>query len=133
MIPTLAGNVLREGVLTSILVEGLEVVLLAHLLLERLGAELWQRRKQAGYSLSEVADAIRINQEVLKTIETGQVDYGPGQTFIRGFMRSYARFLDMDPQVFQERLNGAEREAIGQFPPNHDVCPDDCCFSGRPS
>ena len=31
--------------------------------LERLGAELWQRRKQAGYSLSEVADAIRINQE----------------------------------------------------------------------
>ena len=73
--------------------------------LERLGAELWQRRKQAGYSLSEVADAIRINQEVLKTIETGQVDYGPGQTFIRGFMRSYAGFLDMDPQVFQERLN----------------------------
>ena len=81
--------------------------------LERLGAELWQRRKQAGYSLSEVADAIRINQEVLKTIETGQVDYAPGQTFIRGFMRSYARFLDMDPQVFQKRLNaimGAENK-----------------------
>ncbi len=81
--------------------------------LERLGAELWQRRKQAGYSLSEVADAIRINQEVLKTIETGQIDYAPGQTFIRGFMRSYARFLDMDPQVFQKRLNaimGAENK-----------------------
>jgi len=81
--------------------------------LEQLGAELWQRRKQAGYSLSEVADAIRINQEVLKTIETGQIDYAPGQTFIRGFMRSYARFLDMDPQVFQKRLNaimGAENK-----------------------
>ena len=53
----------------------------------------------------EIADAIRINQEVLTAIEGGQVDYGPGQTFIRGFMRSYARFLDMDPQALQERLN----------------------------
>lgn len=73
--------------------------------LEQLGAELRQRREQAGYSLSEIADAIRINQEVLTAIEGGQVDYGPGQTFIRGFMRSYARFLDMDPQALQERLN----------------------------
>ena len=51
--------------------------------LEQLGAELRQRREQAGYSLSEIADAIRINQEVLTAIEGGQVDYGPGQTFIR--------------------------------------------------
>ena len=83
--------------------------------LEQLGAELCQRRKQAGYSLSEVADAIRINQEVLKAIESGRVDYGPGQAFIRGFMRSYARFLDMDPQVLQERLNailGTENKTV---------------------
>lgn len=73
--------------------------------LEQLGAELRERREEAGYSLSEIADAIRINQEVLTAIEGGQVDYGPGQTFIRGFMRSYARFLDMDPQALQERLN----------------------------
>ncbi|MCH2202121.1 MAG: ferrochelatase [Fuerstiella sp.] len=42
-------------------------------------------------------------------------------------------FVGMVRKLFQERLSGADREAIGQFPPNHDVCPEDCCFSGRPS
>jgi len=84
--------------------------------LEQIGAELRQRREQAGYSLSEVADAIRINQEVLNSIESGQIDYSPGQIFIRGFMRSYARFLDMDLQALQHRLNAIMGEESRTVP-----------------
>ena len=84
--------------------------------LKQIGAELRQRREQVGYSLSEVADAIRINQEVLNSIESGQIDYSPGQAFIRGFMRSYARFLDMDMQVLQDRLNAIMGEESRTVP-----------------
>ena len=40
------------------------------------------------------------------------------------------QFIGMIHKLIQERLAGADREAVGQFPANHDVCPDDCCLSG---
>ncbi|MCH2212474.1 MAG: ferrochelatase [Fuerstiella sp.] len=45
----------------------------------------------------------------------------------------HPQFIRMVRKLFQERLSGTEREAIGRFPANHDVCPEDCCFSGRPA
>ena len=41
-----------------------------------------------------------------------------------------SQFITMIRKLIQERLAGAEREAVGQFPANHDVCPEDCCLSG---
>jgi len=34
--------------------------------------------------------------------------------------------------LIRERFWQAPRQALGQFPPNHDFCPLDCCLSGRP-
>ncbi len=36
-------------------------------------------------------------------------------------------FVSMIRKLIQERLHGTARECIGQFGPNHDVCPIDCC------
>ncbi|MEZ6061570.1 MAG: ferrochelatase [Planctomycetaceae bacterium] len=38
-----------------------------------------------------------------------------------------AQFVRMIRKLIQERLGTAEREAIGRYGPNHDVCPEDCC------
>ncbi len=40
---------------------------------------------------------------------------------------NHPRFISMIRKLIQERLEGAPRECIGQFEPNHDVCPVDCC------
>ncbi len=43
------------------------------------------------------------------------------------------RFVKMIRELIVERMNpGVERPAVGKFPANHDVCPANCCQSGRP-
>ena len=43
---------------------------------------------------------------------------------------THPRFVTMLRKLIQERLDETvAKEAIGQFGPNHDVCPDDCCPS----
>ena len=45
----------------------------------------------------------------------------------------HPRFIAMIRKLIQERLFGARREAVGQYGPYHELCPEDCCLSGRPS
>ena len=40
---------------------------------------------------------------------------------------NHPRFVSMIRKLIQERIHGADRECVGQFPANHDVCPLDCC------
>lgn len=49
----------------------------------------------------------------------------------------HPRFITMIRKLIEERLHGCDRECIGQYEPNHDTCPLDCCPrpqrpSGRP-
>ncbi|MCA9038477.1 MAG: ferrochelatase, partial [Planctomycetaceae bacterium] len=40
---------------------------------------------------------------------------------------SHPTFITMIRKLIQERIASAPRECLGQYGPNHDVCPDDCC------
>lgn len=40
---------------------------------------------------------------------------------------NHPQFVTMIRKLIEERIYGTARECIGQFPPNHDVCPTDCC------
>ena len=42
----------------------------------------------------------------------------------------HPKFIGMIRELIQERVAGIEQRAIGEFPPNHDVCPIDCCLPG---
>ena len=45
---------------------------------------------------------------------------------------NHPRFVSMIRKLIQERLIGTPRECVGHFPPNHDVCPIDCCPAPAP-
>lgn len=46
----------------------------------------------------------------------------------------HPRFIEMIRELIVERMEpGAQRPAVGNFGPSHDVCPVDCCLSGRPA
>ena len=46
-----------------------------------------------------------------------------------GTVGTHPRFVAMLRELIQERLGAApERRAVGQFGPNHDACPPDCCL-----
>ena len=45
----------------------------------------------------------------------------------------HPKFVTMIRELIEERGLEKEKVAVGQYPANHDVCPKDCCGSGRPN
>lgn len=50
-------------------------------------------------SLTEVSRATRIQVKYLEFLERGQYDKLPADVYVRGFLRSYARYLNVDEQT----------------------------------
>ena len=48
-------------------------------------------------SVAEVAQELKISRQAVERLEQGQYDSLPGDTFARGYIRSYARLMGMDP------------------------------------
>jgi ferrochelatase len=58
-----------------------------------------------------------------------------GLNFVRGgTVGTHPRFVRMIRELVEERMKpGSPRPALGELGPSHDVCPEDCCFSGAPT
>jgi ferrochelatase len=46
---------------------------------------------------------------------------------------THPKFISMVRELVLERTSGTERCYLGEMGPSHDVCPEDCCLSGRPA
>jgi len=67
-------------------------------------------------------------------IEAREVCAELGLNMIRAeTVGTHPKFIRMVRELIQERTSGAEKLSLGELGPNHDVCPIDCCPSGRPS
>jgi len=68
----------------------------------QLGTWLRETREAQGISLKDVEAQTRIRQSFLQALEEG--DYGalPGPVCVRGFLRNYALYLELDPQEVYE-------------------------------
>ncbi len=59
------------------------------------GATLKARRVELGYTLDKVSAQLKLTPRQIDAIENERFDELPGNTFVRGFVRNYARFLDL--------------------------------------
>jgi cytoskeleton protein RodZ len=59
------------------------------------GATLKARRIELGYTLDKVASQLKLTHRQIDAIENERFDELPGNTFVRGFVRNYARLLDL--------------------------------------
>ncbi len=70
-----------------------------------LGESFRTARESQGFSLSDVADRIHIRSLYLAAIEAEDwVAIGPA-VYVRGFLRNYARFLQLDPDAAVAAFN----------------------------
>ena len=60
------------------------------------GQILKENREKQGLTTNEVALLIKINTKAVVAIEEGDLDSLPSKTFLRGFVRSYAKLLKLD-------------------------------------
>ncbi|MEH6545700.1 MAG: RodZ domain-containing protein [Sneathiella sp.] len=63
---------------------------------ETVGTRLRLAREDRGWSLHDVAAMLRLKAPQIQALENGNYDQLPGQTFVTGFLRSYANLLDLD-------------------------------------
>lgn len=72
------------------------------------GELLKAERLSQNLSVNDVAQALKLTQKVINSIEAGDSDALPAKTFVRGFVKSYAELLKLDSSVvlrqFQEEM-----------------------------
>lgn len=60
------------------------------------GESLRQAREIKGWSVAEVAGQLNLTPQRLSQLEAGAFDKLPGTTFARGYIRAYAKLLELD-------------------------------------
>ncbi len=74
------------------------------------GALVRRLRERKGMTLDDVASSTRIAKRYLEAIEADEHARLPAATFVRGYLRSLARLLDIDP----ERLSSGYLARMGR-------------------
>ncbi len=62
------------------------------------GAALREARERKGISLDELSRRTKISSTILRAIEASEFDKLPGGIFLRGFLRTYAGEVGLDPE-----------------------------------
>jgi hypothetical protein len=81
-----------------------------------LGAVLAERRGERGLTIEQVASATRIRAEFLRALEADQPGRLPAPVYAKGYLRTYARYLGLDPEPLVEMLHSPvqnPRRALG--------------------
>ena len=83
-----------------------------------IGETLREARLRQGLEIAEVEQATKIRGKYLRALEAEEFDRLPGSTFVRTFLRTYAEYLGLDPQLLVE-----EYRAAHESPADEEVQP----------
>lgn len=77
--------------------------------MESIGKYLRKRREGRAMSVEEIARATRIPIPSLERLESDRFDDLPGEVFVRGFLRSYARAVGLPVDDVMARYSASRR------------------------
>ncbi len=76
-------------------------------------------RESAGLTVDAVAQQLKLAPRQVKAIEDGEFMLLPGRTFVRGFVRNYARLVRLDPESVLGALPAAAGAPALESPALH--------------
>ena len=79
---------------------------------QELGMQLRMHREKKGLSIGEVSERLKLPTRQIEALETGDYDLLPETVFVRGFLRSYGRFLDVDDQLLTQAVDNIAPQNI---------------------
>lgn len=85
------------------------------------GVQLRAAREAAGLSLDQVAQQLKLAPRQVKALEDENFGELPGRTFTRGFLRNYARLLNLDADLLVAHLPDAAHAPSLEPPPLHST------------
>jgi cytoskeletal protein RodZ len=77
--------------------------------MDSIGAFLRREREVRQVSLEELVQITRVPLRMLQRIEDDRFDELPGEVFARGFLRSYARALNLDAEGVLSQYEGGRK------------------------
>ncbi|HMJ12416.1 MAG TPA: helix-turn-helix transcriptional regulator [Polyangiaceae bacterium] len=79
--------------------------------METVGQYLRRHRESKQMSIEEIARSTRVPMSSVERIESDQFDELPGEVFVRGFLKSYARSLSISTDDVLARYTASRRVA----------------------
>ncbi|MBY4678881.1 RodZ domain-containing protein [Marinobacterium arenosum] len=80
------------------------------------GERLQTARMARGLTIDDIANALHLPASYIEALENGDIDCLPSVVFARGYIRSYAKFLDVDADEFlgylDEQYGMAQRSSV---------------------
>jgi cytoskeleton protein RodZ len=70
-----------------------------------IGNSLREARLRQGLEFPEIEQSTKIRGKYLRALEEEQFDVLPAQTYVKGFLRSYADYLGLDGQLYVDEFN----------------------------
>jgi hypothetical protein len=70
-----------------------------------IGNSLREARLRQGLDFPELEQATKIRGKYLRALEDEQFDILPGQTYVKGFLRTYSEYLGLDGQLYLDEYN----------------------------
>jgi hypothetical protein len=77
-----------------------------------IGTSLREARLRQGLDFPELEQGTKIRAKYLRALEEEQFDVLPAQTYVKGFLRSYAEYLGLDGQLYVDEYNS--RFVVGE-------------------
>ena len=85
--------------------------------MESVGSYIKRERDIRGITLEDISRSTKISIRFLKAIEADDYDSLPAETFLKGFLRSYAQSIGLDPQ---EAMLVYEQSKVSEAPGEKD-------------
>src|SRR5919202_345361 len=83
-----------------------------------IGERLREARMRQKIDIAEVESATKIRAKYLRALENEEFSLLPGNTFVKTFLRTYAEYLGLDPQLLLEEYRaGYEPRGEGELQP----------------
>jgi cytoskeletal protein RodZ len=79
--------------------------------MEPVGQFLRRRREERDMSVEEISRATRVPMDSVTRIEADQFDELPGEVFVRGFLKAYARAVGVPAEEVLARYTASRRVA----------------------
>ena len=86
------------------------------------GALLRSAREASGMTIDAVAQQLKLAPRQVRALEEGDYTHLPGRTFVRGFMRNYARLVRLDAEMVLRALPASATSSLDS-PQLHPTAP----------
>jgi cytoskeleton protein RodZ len=80
-----------------------------------IGSSLREARMRQGLDFPQIEAATKIRGKYLRALEEEQFSQLPAQTYVKGFLRTYAEYLGLDGQLYVDEFNS--RYVVGEEEP----------------